>query len=267
MNLVLYHNDISTCAQKVRLVLAEKGLPYEAHDLDLRAGDQKKPEYLKLNPAGIVPTLVHDGEVLTESSVIIQYLDDAFSETPLSPEGAVDRARMRLWMKRIDDRIHGMVGVLSFVMAFRHEYLSLPDKGQRMIEAQTDPMMKALRAGMLAQGPDFPATRVALEAMLGVFDDLDAALTGGYLCGLYSLADASWTPYIHRLEVLGLDDLWKEHGRLSAWWASITDRPSYAQAIAEVEKPHRIALCREKAEEARPRIDEWLEAIRTEATG
>ena len=55
--LVLYHNDMSVCAQKVRLCLAEKGLAYEARHLNLRAGDQQQVDYLKLNPKGVVPTL------------------------------------------------------------------------------------------------------------------------------------------------------------------------------------------------------------------
>jgi glutathione S-transferase len=56
MALTLYHNDMSVCAQKVRLCLAEKQLAYEEKHLNLRAGDQKRPEYLALNPNGYVPT-------------------------------------------------------------------------------------------------------------------------------------------------------------------------------------------------------------------
>ncbi len=66
MALTLYHNDMSVCAQKVRLCLAEKDLAYEAKHLNLREGDQKRPEYLALNPNGYVPTLVHDDFVVCE---------------------------------------------------------------------------------------------------------------------------------------------------------------------------------------------------------
>src|ERR1044071_4316843 len=81
----LYHNDMSVCAAKVRLALAEKGVEHRAHHLNLRAGDQKTPEYLKLNPKGVVPTLVHDGFVVTESVVINEYVEDAFRSPPLMP--------------------------------------------------------------------------------------------------------------------------------------------------------------------------------------
>ncbi|MGH7929079.1 MAG: glutathione S-transferase family protein [Candidatus Binatia bacterium] len=81
----LYHNDMSVCAQKVRFALAEKKLAWEGHHLNLRAGDQQKPEYLKLNPNAVVPTLVDNGTVIIESTVINEYLDDAYLEPRLKP--------------------------------------------------------------------------------------------------------------------------------------------------------------------------------------
>ncbi len=76
--LQLYHNDMSTCAQKVWLTLAEKGLDWEGIHFNLREGPQHRPDYLKLNPAGVVPTLIDDGRVVIESTVIMEYLDDRF---------------------------------------------------------------------------------------------------------------------------------------------------------------------------------------------
>jgi glutathione S-transferase len=73
----LHHNGLSTCSQKVRLVLAEKGLEWQSRHLDLWQGDQQRPPYLALNPGAVVPTLVDEGRVIIESSVIMEYLDDA----------------------------------------------------------------------------------------------------------------------------------------------------------------------------------------------
>ena len=84
----LYHNDMSVCAQKVRFTLAEKKLAWDSHHMNLRAGDQQKPEYLKLNPNALVPTLVDDGTVIIESTVINEYLDDAYPDLPLRPAAA-----------------------------------------------------------------------------------------------------------------------------------------------------------------------------------
>ena len=71
----LYHNGASTCSQKVRMVLAEKALDYTSHVIDLIKGEQHDPGYVKLNPNHVVPTLVHDGAVIIESTLINEYLD------------------------------------------------------------------------------------------------------------------------------------------------------------------------------------------------
>ena len=83
--LELYHNALSSCSQKVRLVLAEKGLDFESRDVNLVTGEQHAPDYVKLNPNHVVPTLVHDGRVLIESSLINEYLEDAFPKPALWP--------------------------------------------------------------------------------------------------------------------------------------------------------------------------------------
>jgi len=64
MTLALYHNDMSSCAQKVRLMLAEKGLEWESRHLDLRAGEHQKEWYVKLNPRAVVPSEQLFGEHL-----------------------------------------------------------------------------------------------------------------------------------------------------------------------------------------------------------
>src|SRR3954469_15006372 len=90
--LKLYNAPHSTCSQKVRICLAEKNLPFEDIRLDLGKGkDQLKPEYLKLNPNGVVPTLVDDGHVIIDSSVICEYLDEKYPAPSLSPGDVAGR--------------------------------------------------------------------------------------------------------------------------------------------------------------------------------
>ena len=86
--LELYHNVNSVCAQKVRIVLAEKNVPWTNHHLSLARGEQLTPEFKKMNPRGVVPVLVHDGNVIVESSVICSYLDEVFPNPPLTPSAA-----------------------------------------------------------------------------------------------------------------------------------------------------------------------------------
>ena len=91
--LELYHNINSVCAQKVRIALEEKGQEAKEHLLTLQ-GDQNDPAYLKLDPNGVVPTLVHDGNVIAESSLILYYIDEAFPDPPLMPNTPAARHRV-----------------------------------------------------------------------------------------------------------------------------------------------------------------------------
>lgn len=90
----LYHAHHSTCSQKVRLTLAEKGLEYESKLVDLANKGQLDPDYLKLNPNGVVPTLLHDGKPVIDSSVICEYLDEVCPQPPLLGADALARARV-----------------------------------------------------------------------------------------------------------------------------------------------------------------------------
>jgi glutathione S-transferase len=122
--LELYNNTNSVCAQKVRLALTEKGLQAREHMLKLQ-GDQFDPAYLKLNPNGVVPTLVHDGQPITESAVILYYLEDAFPQPPLMPAAPADRARVHMSNKLIDEYLHHSCMILTFGTAFRPRFLKM----------------------------------------------------------------------------------------------------------------------------------------------
>jgi GST-like protein len=100
------------------LALFEKGVTFESHYLDLLSFDQHSPEYLKINPAGTIPAMVHDGKVLTESTAIMEYVDDAFPGLLLKPADAYERWRMRWWMKFFDQYLgpsFSMIGWSVFV--------------------------------------------------------------------------------------------------------------------------------------------------------
>ena len=126
MALALYHNDMSSCSQKVRLVLAEKGLDWENRHLNLRAGEHQKDWYIKLNPRAVVPTLIDGDIAVPESNVINEYLDERFPDPPLKPSDPFGRAGMRLWTKQLDEGVHDAgIAVLSFALAFRHQYLTV----------------------------------------------------------------------------------------------------------------------------------------------
>ncbi len=173
--LELYHNDMSVCAQKVRLALAEKGLEYQAHHLNLRAGDQKKPDYLALNPNGVVPTLVDDGTVFIESTVINEYIDDAFPEPPLMPGDPTGRARVRQWTKQIDGGIFAATGTVSMSIAFHLQYT--PEVVEEL--AKVRPPSWRRRFEQLKKGPHNPAIPSAITRLDRMLANMNAALEDG----------------------------------------------------------------------------------------
>lgn len=114
--LELYHAHISTCSQKVRLCLAEKGLEWTSHPIEFATGEHLKPAYLALNPNGVVPTLVDDGRPVIDSSVICEYLEETApgAGTALMPRDAYARAKVRAWLRYIEEVPTAAIRVPSF---------------------------------------------------------------------------------------------------------------------------------------------------------
>lgn len=195
--LELYHNDMSTCSQKVRFALAEKGLKWRGHHLNLRAGDQQKPEYLQLNSNAVVPTLVADGTVIIESTVINEYIDDAFPHFPLRPAEALARARLRLWTKQLDEGVHAATGVLSTAIAFRYQKLARStEELEVFINGITDPAKRERSRQSILKGMDCSYFVDAVKHFDRLLANMEATLTKGpWLAGNgFSLADISPMP-------------------------------------------------------------------------
>ena len=102
MSVILYHWEPNANSGKPMLALAEKGVDYQSHYLDLLKFDQHQPAYLKINPDGTIPALVHDDKVLTESTPIMEYVDEVFPGPALRPSDPQERWRMRWWMRFFD---------------------------------------------------------------------------------------------------------------------------------------------------------------------
>ncbi len=233
--LTLYQAPTAVCAVKVRLVLTEKGLDWEPHNLDLRAGDQHKPEYLRLNPNGVVPTLVHDDHVLSESSVIMLYLDEGFAGPPLQPADSWERAQMRLWMKRVDEVLHPGNVTLMYATRHRQAIAELPQTEREAHYARIpNPAVRQRQRQAIEMGLDAPDTIVALKAFDQTFAQMEGALSAQpWLAGSqWSIADAAMTPYADRADSLGFLDVWQEtRPRIAEWCNRIRARPSYRATI------------------------------------
>lgn len=234
MKPTLYHAAQSTCSQKVRLALAEKSVDFDSTELNLIAGDQHRADYRALNPNGVVPTLVNGDDVVIESTIINEYIDDAFAGTPLRPAGASDRARMRLWTKRLDDTVHPQIVVMSFCVAFRMNFVGAPpEKLDAFVSGFSDPRKEANMRAMVEQGVEAPAFAHSVAFYDTLIADMESTLSRReWLAGDdYSLADIGYAPYLTRLSHLGLGDWWSDKPAVKGWFERLRVRPAYVTAV------------------------------------
>ena len=242
----LWHEWNSVHSFKVRVVLAEKGLAWKDRRLELLKFEHLRPEYLALNPAGVVPTLVHRGRIVTESSVICQYLDDAFPEPPLMPVEPHERARARAWLKYFDDEVHGAVRVASFQLLYRPllAALSAAELEARLARHPDPQRARAFREAARG-GLDQAALAGALERFGRIVERIEAAAAPWLAGSAFTLADAAMAPFAERLEHLRLGRLWDSAPRARSWMRRTLERASVVQAGAPAE--HRFALAGDSA--------------------
>lgn len=232
--LELYHFGDSVCSLKVRLCLAEKDLPWTGHFVDLLKFEHLQADYLRLNPNGVVPTLIHNGRPIIESTIINEYLDDVFPQTPLRPDDLYERARMRAWVKFEDDVLHPAVRPATFNLMLKQHVGEMSDQELADIAARhpkkdvAEDWKKAARAPI-----DESALATAKAKLTTAFDRLEAGLKDRlWLAGdAYSLAEISMAPLVDRLEHLALDGLWSGRSGVSDWIGRIKKRAAYKIAI------------------------------------
>ncbi|NQU72955.1 MAG: glutathione S-transferase family protein [Rhodospirillales bacterium] len=243
--LTLYHFVNSVASQKVRIALHAKNLDFETREVALFESAQFAPEYLKLNPKGYVPTLIHDGKAIGESTVICEYLEDAFSDHPLRPAEPHERARMRLWSKAVDDGLHVGITMISFSAMFRERMKTMPeDIRERRFLNIGDPARRDRFESSFELGVDSPYVFRAIADYEIAFRDIEAALESGddWLAGgAFSLAEINLAPYVARLDYLQLLPIWTaERPLLRAWWDRVKAEPAVQRAIADVVSPTEI---------------------------
>ena len=232
----LYHNHLSSCSQKVRMVLHEKGLAFENTLVDLQKGQQFTDEYLLLNPNAVVPTLEDNGHILIESTLINEYLDDAYPELSLKPKAAVDRHQMRLFCKDIDDALHPACGIVTYAIGARPSLLKRP---KAEVDALIDKIPHAsrlsIRRSVVDKGVRAPEFREAMLTHRQVFDRADKLLTDNHwLVGsTLTLADCALMPYVLRLEHLGQSTEITSRPHLARWFEAIQERPAFQEAVTK----------------------------------
>jgi glutathione S-transferase len=228
-----YHNINSVCAQKVRIALAEKELDVKEHLLTLR-GDQHDPAYRKLNPNGVVPTLVHDGRAIVESALILYYLDEAFPDPPLMPKEPLLHHRVRLYNKLVDEYVHNSCMILTFATAFRANFLKMR-REDWLAEINKTPLKRRAeyKRSVIEHGLESEFVTDAVAQHKKLLSWMDQSLqSGAYLAGDgFSNADCAVIPYLMRLELLKLGGMWDHYPAIGDWWTRMRERSSVKAAI------------------------------------
>lgn len=238
--LELYHHGSSACAAKVRFALAEKNLVWESRYLDLLKGEQFNPEYLKINPKAVVPTLVHDGLIVPESTIICEYADETFPDKPIYPQAPLEKARVRAWTKAVDEELHPACSAITYIVSHRHTIL-------RNGAGSFDDFLKQAGADGVAarrqkwqwieHGIAAPGAAEKIHLYIGYLRKMEDALQEGdwLVGGRFSMADVAMTPYVNRLDALAMDGLWKNRRlpRVERWFERIKERPTFKPALLD----------------------------------
>jgi glutathione S-transferase len=228
----LYNAPQSTCSQRVRFVLNAKELAFSEVKLDLLAGDQIKPDYLALNPNGVVPTLDHDGAIVINSVVIMEYLDEiAAAPVSFTPHDPVERSKMRALLHFIDEMPAPAVRVPTFNLAFLPRFAAMSEE-EFVAFAESKPLRREFMLAMGRKG--FPQKDMdeALARLRRTYERMDAEIEksgGPWLLGRdISLADIALMPAIVRMADLGRDADWQDLPRVKDWYENIRAHPAFA---------------------------------------
>lgn len=253
--LELYHSVASPCAQKVRWVLHEKSLDYTSHILNIVQKENLAPEYLKLNPRGVVPTLLHDGIPIVESSLICKYLEEVFPQPPLLHGDIHARIKAQWWMKTVDELVHPALGALAWSITMRRQFLEQgEEEALKKIHQVPDVVRRSRQLRILKYGLHAPDVGDAIAVYSDFCHQLERALDGQAWLGgdKPGLADGSAMPYIHALYQYQILDLFVEQqSPIADWFGRLAQRPSYRAGVVDYMPEARRELMAQHGRDAR----------------
>jgi glutathione S-transferase len=231
----LYHFWDSFCSFKVRICLEEKALPWTGHHVDLMAFENLDPYYLAVNKNGVVPTLGYDGELIPESSIINEFLDDRYPEPVLKPADPLARARMRYWVKVEEDELFAAVRPASLNLMMKQVFAKYSEAElDKLLAGHPRPHLIPTLKKMFLGPPDPTAVQQSRKLLSATLKRMDQALSrsGPWLAGpSYSLADIASAPAIDRIQRLRMADLWENLPAVKDWVERLTSRAAYEKAL------------------------------------
>jgi glutathione S-transferase len=231
----LFHAWLSSASRRVRLCLAEKNMAYEGVAVDLGRQEQHAPEFLAMNPNGVVPALeLAPGRFLHESSTICEYLDEVQPEPPLRPADPYQRALMRNFVRWTDDKALPNLLILNWSLMLQPAASQWSD-AQLQEKIGRIPTAERREAWVrIARQPYTEEEKAAaLAKLLELVGKMEAMLQDApwLVGGAYSLADIAAAPFIARIAEIApaaLDE--RAQPRVNAWWQAVQQRPAFAAA-------------------------------------
>lgn len=225
----LWHAPMSSCSQRVRIVLAETGQGFESHLVDLAKDAHATPEYQAIHPKGLVPAFVDDGRLFIESIDIIQQI--AGQETELATTSSPELLRMA-------DEAQVDLKLLTFEFLFRSNPPPSEAESQAFQRNHQNDWLKQFHKDFAA-GFEPDRIKAAVDRTDAGFRKLDALLADGraYLAGeAFSLADIAWMPNVHRFNLMGWP--FDRTPSLQLWFERVARRESYKTALVAWQPEH-----------------------------
>jgi glutathione S-transferase len=235
--LELYHSGGTTCSKQVRQHLTEKGISYTTRFVELWRYQNLSPEYLRLNPNGVVPTLVHDGKPIINSFCIMEYIEDVFPENPLRPADLAVRAKQRHW-SWLADEIHPTVANVTYSVLMRKRHQEMDRETVEWVAARM-PVPERRERFLTVANQGYPPEAIEeawhrIDFVLGQFDEAIGA--GPWACGAqYTLADVSMLAIVARMGEINPKLVDKtRRPRLADWLTRSLARPAVQKVYAAV---------------------------------
>jgi glutathione S-transferase len=201
----LWSGVLSPFSTKVRLVLAEKGLRYELHEVPWSRKTlwgPKPAEFLAVSPHGKVPVLIDDGLAIYDSTVIIEYLEDRYPKPPMYPTEPAGKARCR----------------------------QLEDEADQAMANEVTPIVQELFTKQDDASRDHARAAAGSQALQRRYDVLERELAGyDYLCGTFTVADIATFMVVAFAATLGTAPNVARHPKLTAWFERVRTRPTVAK--------------------------------------
>ena len=235
----LFHDWDSLQSFKVRLCLAEAEAPWHGEVVSIARFENLRPDYLKINPLGVVPTLIAGGEIIVESSIINEYINERFTGGCLLEGSPEARARGRMWARLEDDVAHPAIRLATFNLMIKQRVRQIaPEAFEAAIARHPWPLRAAAYRRAATADIDSGQVIEAIRSFKALIARMETTLAASsWLAGdRYSLADIAMTPIVDRIERLGMTELWNEAPHLEAWIARVHRRPNYTRSVSPAEK-------------------------------